>query len=283
MPNPNIIAPENKPETLVKKIDLGLFKLNSGSMADALCLTESLLHRSDTHYYCFCEASLLSNIVIDERIRNCANGATAVFPDGVALIALASIHRCRLSGRVPGPTFFLEACRYGISRGWRHFLYGGAPGVAENLGRALTTQFPGIAIVGTHSPPFRTLTSEEQIAEKRLIEDAKPDLLWVCLGSPKQEMWCAENVRRINVPLMLPVGAAFDFHAGSRPWAPVLIRKIGMEWAFRALTGGWRVFFRNIRCVLIVGLYLVWQVLKRSCSHAFPLKECNSGNKGRKV
>ena len=100
------------------------------------------------------------------------------------------------------------------------------------------------------------------------IESAGTDLLWVCLGSPKQELWVTEHLGRIKVPLMLAVGAAFDFHSGARPWAPAWVRKIGMEWLFRTLTGGRRTFFRNMRCVSVVG----WMLAKAAIARMLGLR-----------
>jgi len=95
------------------------------------------------------------------------------------------------------------------------------------------------------------------------IEQSRADVLWVALGAPKQELWVANHAGKINVPLMLAVGAAFDFHSGNRKWAPAWIRKIGMEWAFRTLTGGRRVFIRNARNVPM----FTWVILKQIVGH----------------
>ena len=111
--------------------------------------------------------------------------------------------------------------------------------------------------MGCHSPPFRPLSEAEEAATKTLIATAKPDILWVGLGSPKQELWMAQHVGQIDVPVMLGVGAAFDFHSGVRAWAPAWVRRAGLEWAFRTFTGGWRVFRRNLGCVTILAWCLV--------------------------
>ena len=102
-------------------------------------------------------------------------------------------------------------------------------------------------VAGTYSPPFRPLTEEEDLDVKKRIEESSADVLWVGLGAPKQELWITEHLDRIRVPLMLGVGAAFDFHSGTKPWAPKLIRVIGLEWAWRMfITGGPRIFQRGI-------------------------------------
>ena len=111
----------------------------------------------------------------------------------------------------------------------------------------LREKMPDLLVAGTYSPPFRPLAREEEMEVKNRIEESGADILWVGLGAPKQEKWMAEHIEKISVPLMLGVGAAFDFHSGNRKWAPAWIRKIGMEWFYRMLTGGRRVFFRNAK------------------------------------
>jgi N-acetylglucosaminyldiphosphoundecaprenol N-acetyl-beta-D-mannosaminyltransferase len=146
---------------------------------------------------------------------------------------------------MPGPVFLLHACNFGQSYGWRHFFYGGAPGVPEKLAATLQKHFPRLQVAGCWSPPFRPLTPQEESSVKCMIETAQTDVLWVALGSPHQELWAFDHVPALNVPFIFPVGAAFDFHAGIRPWAPKLIRELGMEWLFQAFTGGKRMFVRT--------------------------------------
>jgi N-acetylglucosaminyldiphosphoundecaprenol N-acetyl-beta-D-mannosaminyltransferase len=196
-------------------------------------------------------------------VREALSGARLVLPDGIAVLTYAWLNGLTAPERIPGPGFMLAACEHGLQRGWRHFFYGGAPGVPERLAENLALKYPGIRIAGTWSPPFRELTEAEEAQTKEMIEDANADLLWVGLGSPKQELWMARHVGRIDVPAMFGVGAAFDFHSGNLPWAPPLIRRIGMEWAYRMLTGGEKTFRRNVRCVSHVALLLAAAAISR--------------------
>lgn len=229
-------------------------------------LLESALEDRQAHFYCFCEANLLSHALSNPALRAALEKADAIFPDGVALVLLAKLLRTPLVERVTGPTFMLDACQHGVAKGWRHFFYGGAPGVADKLAIKLSERFPGLQVAGTWCPPFRLLTPDEELAAKQAIEAARPDLLWVGLGGPKQEFWIAEHLGRINVPVMLAIGAAFDFHSGNRAWAPAWIRRTGMEWAYRAATGGRRTFLRNVKCVARVATHLM-QVALRAHAH----------------
>jgi len=229
-------------------------------LQNSLRQLDSLINDGDYHYICFLEANLLSRINGKSELRNVLCQASMVLPDGVALTFLARCLGVRLPERVPGPRFLPAACEYGLRRGYRHFFLGGASGVAERLADVLSQRYPGLKVAGTYSPPFRPLTGNEEQEVKATIERARPHLLWVGLGGPKQEFWMAEHLGKINVPVMLGVGAAFDFHSGHAPWAPPVIQKMGLEWAYRAVTGGRRVFFRNVRCVSVSALVMVREV-----------------------
>lgn len=135
--------------------------------------------------------------------------------------------------RFNGPTLLENCCEYGASRGWRHFFCGGKEGVAEMLSAKLTRRFPGMITTGVYCPPFRESTRKEEEEMIRTINEARPDVLWVGLGLLKQEAWIRETIKRIDVPWVVGVGAAFDYHAGTARWAPRWIRRIGMEWLYR--------------------------------------------------
>ena len=148
------------------------------------------------------------------------------------IAGLAWGHRLR---RFNGPELMLECARYGVPKGWRHFFYGGGDGVAEEMARRLKHRFPGLIVCGTHQPPFRELTSQERAAVIQEINESKPDIVWVGLGLLKQEQWIAEHRHAIRAPWMIGVGAAFDYHAGTVPWAPPMLRRLGLEWLFRLI------------------------------------------------
>jgi len=250
-----------------ERIDLGPVGITASDMPGALQRVETFIDDGGHHTVCFCEANLLSHITSNPALAQVLEEADAVFADGVALTLLARLRGQQLPGRVAGPWFFLAAMEYGVTRGWRHYFYGGAEGVAETLAERMRQQYPGVQIAGTHSPPFRELSAGEEASDREMIESAKPHLLWVGLGGPKQEFWIQAHRGVIDVPVMLAVGAAFDFHSGNRAWAPKWVRALGFEWAFRMLTGGRRTLIRNLRCVTRVAWLLAqtaWEV-RRSC------------------
>ena len=233
------------------------------SASDALARFDGMIASGGDHYACFCEAHLCVEAANDPQVREALERASIVLPDGIATTLGARLLGRKMPDRLPGPRMILDLCRHGVVKGYRHFFYGGAEGIAQRLAERLTQTIPGLKVVGTCTPPFRALSAEEEQAIARQIEQSQADVLWVALGAPKQELWVASHAGKINVPLMLAVGAAFDFHSGNRKWAPAWIRKIGLEWVYRMLTGGKRVFIRNARNESM----FMWIILKQAVGH----------------
>jgi N-acetylglucosaminyldiphosphoundecaprenol N-acetyl-beta-D-mannosaminyltransferase len=156
-----------------------------------------------------------------------------VTPDGMPLVWLSRLWGNPSVQRVCGPDLLPACCARGVRTGLRHFFYGAAEGVAGRLAERLRSRFPGLAVVGTYSPPYRPLTAAEDEEVVQRINDAEPDIVWVGLSTPKQERWMAAHVGRLSAPVLLGVGAAFDIHAGLVPRAPGWIQRTGLEWLFR--------------------------------------------------
>lgn len=182
----------------------------------------------------------------DEEMHNATTRAGLVLPDGTGIIWAANILSYRHNGRVTGPTLMLKLCDWGRKKGLRHFFYGGAEDVADKLAEGLSKKYSGLQVAGTYSPPFRKLTEQEDAEIVDLINAAKPDILWVGLGAPKQEKWMADHVGIISATTMIGVGAAFDFHSGNVKWAPAIARKLGIEWLWRLAENPKRMWRRNL-------------------------------------
>jgi N-acetylglucosaminyldiphosphoundecaprenol N-acetyl-beta-D-mannosaminyltransferase len=169
----------------------------------------------------------------DADLRRIFNASGMTTPDGMAIVWLLRLHGHRQVSRVYGPDVMLEVCRSGLAKGYRHYLYGGGEGVAELLARKLMQRLPGLQVAGMHTPPFRdTMELEDADAVER-INAAGPDVVWVGLSTPKQERWMAAHLGRVNAPVMVGVGAAFDFLSGRKRQAPLWVRRSGLEWLFR--------------------------------------------------
>lgn len=253
---------------------LNQVKLRYWSVAS--CTYERLLQEMDVwrtdgkhHLACFCDANGLAHGWRDADLQKAYQKSDAVLADGTVTKVLARILGGSLPDRVIGPYLFPKAMAYGVPRGWRHYFYGAGPGTAEKLAERMREQFPGVQIVGTFSPPFGQLSTEEWARERKMIEVAKPDFLWVALGSPKQEKWCADHLGEINVSTLLPVGAVFDFYTGTVPQTPDWVHAIGGCWLWRLLTGGSRTFKRNAWCIpralwILISEFCRIQIFRRS-------------------
>ena len=149
--------------------------------------------------------------------------------------------------RVYGPDLMLDVCAWSQQSGCRHFFYGGMPGVAETLRDRLGQRFPGMRVVGCYSPPFRPLNAEELAHLQRTIRETKPDILWVGLSTPKQERFMVEHLPKLDVTLMVGVGAAFDFHSGRVRQAPRWMQRSGLEWFYRMCSEPRRLAGRYLR------------------------------------
>jgi N-acetylglucosaminyldiphosphoundecaprenol N-acetyl-beta-D-mannosaminyltransferase len=159
--------------------------------------------------------------------------ADMVTADGMPLVWIARHRGAAHAERVCGPDIMLELCDRGRSTSLRHFFLGGAPGIPEQLAARLADRFPGLLVVGTESPPFRALSPDEDAALVDRINAARPNVVWIGLGSPKQELWAADHQDRLEAGILLPVGAAFDFHSGRIRRAPRWMQRTGLEWLFR--------------------------------------------------
>jgi N-acetylglucosaminyldiphosphoundecaprenol N-acetyl-beta-D-mannosaminyltransferase len=156
----------------------------------------------------------------------------------------------------------LAVCERSLATGYRHFFYGGKDGVPERLVRRLQKMYPGLAVAGTYSPSFKTVGAPESQEVIDRINDAKPDIVWVGLGTPKQEHWMAQHVDRLTASVLLGVGAAFDFHAGLKRQAPRWMQQSGLEWLFRLATEPrrlWRRYLVNNPLFVWLALLQMWR------------------------
>ncbi len=173
-------------------------------------------------------------------------GADLVVPDGFPLVWMGQRKGFALRRRVYGPELMATFCEQTARKRYRHYFYGGAPGVAEDLAARFSARFPGLRVAGICCPPFRPLSAEEDHEQVADIERSRADVVWVGLGAPKQERWMFEHRKRLSVPVLIGVGAAFDFHTGRVPRAPVWMREHGFEWLFRLSVEPRRLWYRYL-------------------------------------
>ncbi len=189
--------------------------------------------RRQAGYICLATVNSISEARRDPAYRRMLNASWLTTPDGMPMVWLAHRQGHPAVTRVYGPDLMLAVCDAGRATGLRHYFYGGAPGVAEELARRLGARFPGLAIAGTDSPPYRPLTAVEFTELQTRISAAQPDVIWVGLGTPKQDRFMAEHWNRLDAGVLIGVGAAFDFHSGRLRQAPLWMQRSGLEWLYR--------------------------------------------------
>ena len=185
----------------------------------------------------------------DIDIRRAHLEANLVVPDGMPLAWLAKWKGDPACTRVYGPDLMAAVFAADQDGELRHFLYGASADTLEMLQARLRQRFPKCRIVGAISPPFGDALEQAWPVHRKEIEAAAPSILWVGLSTPKQELWMARHRPELRVPVLLGVGAAFDFHAGQKPQAPALLQRWGLEWAFRLASEPRRLWRRYARIV----------------------------------
>ncbi len=182
----------------------------------------------------------------DERLRRLLNECDLNVPDGMPVVWLGRFGGFDGTERVFGPDLMLEVCRASVRDGLSHYFYGGGDGVAEALSRRLEHDYPGLNIAGTFTPPYRALSAEEKNKLVQAINRATPDILWVGLSTPKQELWCGDFFPHLNAKVILAVGAAFDYNTGRIHRAPRWMQNAGLEWTYRLVQEPHRLLHRYI-------------------------------------
>ncbi len=169
----------------------------------------------------------------DPKFRTILNEAWMTTPDGMPLSWIGRSQGFGSMDRVYGPDLMLQVFAATQDGSVRHFFYGGNDGVAEDLKSAMENRFPGVNVCGTLTPPFRPLTDEEEYGLSESVRACRPDLLWIGLSTPKQERFMASHLGKLDVQMMVGVGAAFDFHTGRVSQAPYWMQMAGLEWLYR--------------------------------------------------
>jgi len=213
-------------------------------------------------YVCVCNVHTVMASSEDAELRDALMASSINVPDGQPLVWALNALGHSLPGRVYGPELMARACARGAETGQRFYLYGGRnQGALVQLALNLRQRYPGVRIVGGYSPPHRPLTEEEQAAVAEEINHSRADVVWVGIGVPKQEKWMAQMRPRLEPPVLIGVGAAFDFHAGLVSQAPNWIQESGLEWAYRLAHEPrrlWRRYMRyNPRFVVAFGRQLL--------------------------
>ena len=214
----------------VNVLGVGISVLNLPSALEAIAGAVRMRHKG---YICVTGVHGVMEAQGDESFRQILNGAFLCTPDGMPMVWMGRLRGHEAMRRVYGPDLMLEVCAWSETSGCRHFFYGGAPGIAEQLRDRLVKKFPRLQVAGCYTPPFRPLNPAEEAQLQETVRAARPDVFWVGLSTPKQERFMAAFLPKLEVTLMVGVGAAFDFHAGRVSQAPRWMQQSGLEWFYR--------------------------------------------------
>lgn len=229
-PSNTPIRPPTKQLTSANVLGVGVHAID---LTQAVNILEAAIGERRKGYVCVTGVHGVMEAYRHKEFQSVLDQALLVTPDGIPLVWVGRAQGYSQMRRVFGPDLMLEVCRHSVQNKYSHFLYGGKPGVADNLRDTLTRKFPGISIVGTFTPPFRPLLPDEQAKLEDTVAKLAPDIIWVGLSTPKQEQFMAQNIDRLATTLMIGVGAAFDIHTGNLKDAPEWVKKAGLQWMHR--------------------------------------------------
>lgn len=218
-------------------------KISALSFQETLCLIENWISEKKSKYICVCNTHSLVTGSNDRHFKNVLDNASLCIPDGMPLVWGLKMMDFKSQDRVDGPNLMLKLCELSSIKEYRIFLYGSTQETLEKLEKELKIKYKNIKIVGKISPPFKKQTEEEVLQDIKAINSVKPDLVFVSLGCPKQEIWMNTNKNKVN-GIMIGVGAAFNFITGDIKRPPVFFQKLGLEWFFRLLSEPKRLFKR---------------------------------------
>lgn len=211
-------------------------------------------------YVCVAAVHLLVECQSNNELCRGVNDADLVVPDGMPIVWALRLMGHRQVRRVYGPDLMAALCTYGQLHNRRIFLLGGSKGEAREVARRLLMAYPGIHVVGAHDTPVRPIPREINRQVVAAINESRADIVFVGLGCPEQELWMICNRKKLVIPALIGVGAAFDFISGKVRQAPVWMRGMGLEWLFRLTQEPRRLWRRytitNVQFLYYLGKYI---------------------------
>jgi N-acetylglucosaminyldiphosphoundecaprenol N-acetyl-beta-D-mannosaminyltransferase len=234
----------------VNILGVGVSAIN---MEDALRTVDGWIENKERQYVCVCPVHSIMECRRSEEVRRVFNGAGMVTPDGMPVVWVARWSGHHNVDRVYGPDLMLALIE---RERHRHFFYGGGPGVAQRLAAEMKRKFPGLEVAGYLEPPYAPLEELCTPEAAATINATHADIVWVGMSSPKQDLWMARMRPLLEAPVLIAVGAAFDFHTGTVKQAPRWMQRSGLEWLFRLVTEPRRLWRRY----LIDNPWFLWEL-----------------------
>lgn len=258
--------PEFVPPPRVNVLGVGISALNLDSAVETLAQARAAGRRG---FVTITGAHGVIESQDDPSLRHIHNTSLLSTPDGMPMVWMGRLQGYRTMGRVYGPDLMERMMAWSQESGATHYFLGGNTGVAQDLKLCLEQRFPGIRIVGTHTPPFRPLQASEIETLAAELRQKDPDFVWIGLSTPKQERFMAAHLEPLGARIMLGVGAAFDFHTGRVTQAPRWIQRSGLEWLFRLTKDFRRLWPRYSR---VVPRFLCLATLQLAGLRRFPIE-----------
>jgi N-acetylglucosaminyldiphosphoundecaprenol N-acetyl-beta-D-mannosaminyltransferase len=229
------LAPEPAPRTVVPEDVEGLgIPLALTDYTRTMDWMDAMVARRERGYVCVAAVHTVMASHDDPELREAVLRSSLTVPDGQPLVWAMNALGHQLSSRVYGPELMDRYCERAAKTGVRMYLYGGRnQGALVQLALNLRRRHPGLRIVGGYSPPYGRMSAEADEAMVQEINASRADVVWVGIGVPKQEKWMMRMRDKLEAPVLIGVGAAFDFHAGLVPQAPQWMQSAGLEWAYR--------------------------------------------------
>ncbi|MBF0570635.1 MAG: WecB/TagA/CpsF family glycosyltransferase [Candidatus Omnitrophica bacterium] len=215
-------------------------------------------------YVCVAPVATLVDAQRDPEYLGAVNDAGMVTPDGMPIVWLARSRGCADIARTYGPDLMLEVCNHGQDLGLRHFFYGGTEDTLRKLKQKLLESYPRMMVAGSYAPPFKPGVWQEEREVIDHINGAAADIVWVGLGSPKQDFWMHLHRSLLNAPVIVGAGAAFDFCSGVKPQAPRWMQACALEWFFRLCCEPGRLWKRYLIGNSLFLIYLIKDLFKKS-------------------
>ena len=233
-------------------------KIAAIDMDRLLAFTHAHIKELSGDYMCVSNVHTTVTAYQDDSYRDVQNNAIMAIPDGGPLSSLGRKRGYPDMKRVTGPSYLQEILRVSADYGYRHFFYGSTKETTDKLLETIKREYHNVQIAGVYNPPFRPLTAQEDQEVIDLINNIKPDFVWVGLGAPKQEIWMAEHKGKVK-GFMVGVGAAFDYLAGNIQRAPEWMQKANLEWFYRLCQDPKRLFKRYF----VTNTSFIWNAVIR--------------------
>ncbi|MDH3601113.1 MAG: WecB/TagA/CpsF family glycosyltransferase [Candidatus Tectomicrobia bacterium] len=230
----------------LQKVDILGIQVTPISSTEVVSQVDQWIQAKQKHYICLCPNYSIMMSQKYPKFRQALNQATITTADGRAVAWACKFHGYGNAKQVRGTDLTRLVCGMSAQKGLSNFFYGGTEELLEKLVRNLHQQYPQLQVAGTYAPPFRPLTPTENKKMVAVINASQPDIVWIGLGAPKQELWMADHFQDLQAPVMIGIGAAFDFLSGVKMEAPRWVQKFALEWLFRLASEPRRLWKRNV-------------------------------------